>query len=64
MICVGCGCTDERACVDQETGEPCHWPTGVDPFEPLCSACVRMEALLEEYGDAVHEQMREQGGES
>jgi hypothetical protein len=32
--CRVCGCTDNRACVD-ENGVPCHW------IEPdLCSACV------------------------
>lgn len=20
-----CGCTDDKACVDINTGEPCHW---------------------------------------
>lgn len=34
MVCVACGCTDERACVDLVTGEPCHW---VEPG--LCSGC-------------------------
>ena len=34
MICEVCGCTDERACIDLQTGEPCHWT------EPnLCSCC-------------------------
>lgn len=34
MVCVGCGCTDDRACVDLLTGAPCYW---VEPG--LCSMC-------------------------
>ncbi len=34
MICEVCGCTDERACIDLATGEPCHWTR-----PGLCSAC-------------------------
>jgi hypothetical protein len=34
MICEGCGCSDNRPCVDPITEEPCSW------IEPgLCSAC-------------------------
>lgn len=32
--CIVCGCTDDNACVDPVTDEPCHW---VAPR--LCSAC-------------------------
>lgn len=35
--CSECGCTDERACVDEETGARCYW---ADEFRTLCSACV------------------------
>jgi hypothetical protein len=45
MICEVCGCTDERACVDPETGERCHWPLGIDPADPVCSFC--LEAAVE-----------------
>jgi hypothetical protein len=31
-----CGCTDERACIDLETGEPCHWQRS---SPGLCSCC-------------------------
>lgn len=23
--CIGCGCTDTEACVDEQTGATCHW---------------------------------------
>jgi hypothetical protein len=39
-ICAKCGCTDEAACYDAHSGEPCHWVE-----ENLCSACVHEEAL-------------------
>ncbi len=39
MTCKECGCTDERACVDEATGERCSWPWDVDPFDPVCSFC-------------------------
>lgn len=32
--CQVCGCTDEMACINEETGEPCYW---VAPG--ICSAC-------------------------
>jgi len=40
-MCRECGCTDDRACVDEETGVRCHW-IGPD----LCSFCAadRIEA--------------------
>jgi len=34
VICEMCGCTDEMACIDIETGEPCHWTR-----PGLCSCC-------------------------
>lgn len=34
--CRECGCTDERACLDEETGLPCHW---TDESESLCNVC-------------------------
>lgn len=38
--CIGCGCTDNAACVERLTGIPCHWvrldrARGVG----VCSAC-------------------------
>lgn len=33
MVCTGCGCTDERACVDDH-GNTCVWVA-----EDLCSMC-------------------------
>ena len=36
--CRVCGCTYARACVCEETGEPCHWVEA-----DLCSACVGKE---------------------
>ncbi len=34
MICAVCGCTDERACYDQPTGQVCGWAD-----EGLCTFC-------------------------
>lgn len=38
--CIGCGCTDNHACQDHETGEPCSW-LEVDYSEKrgVCSSC-------------------------
>ena len=38
LVCVGCGCTDERACRGG-----CHW-VELDP--PLCSSCCELAAEL------------------
>jgi hypothetical protein len=35
MICRGCGCTDDDACVGPD-GRPCHW---VSKNPPICSSC-------------------------
>ena len=32
--CKVCGCTDDNACIDKKTGEPCHWVE-----TDLCSNC-------------------------
>ena len=34
MNCEMCGCTDEMACIEIPSGEPCHWTR-----PGLCSAC-------------------------
>jgi hypothetical protein len=34
QACRICGCTNGRACLSDETGEPCHWVE-----EDLCSEC-------------------------
>lgn len=34
MICEMCGCTDEMACIEIPSGQPCHWTR-----PGLCSAC-------------------------
>jgi hypothetical protein len=39
MKCIGCGCTDERACMTP--AGPCHW-VSEDP--PICSACFESSA--------------------
>jgi len=43
LICEGCGCTDDRACMT-ENG-PCSWAS-LDP--PLCSACADGDFNYEE----------------
>jgi len=37
--CRVCGCSEDNACIDPDTGEPCYW---VEP--DLCSACATGEA--------------------
>jgi len=39
-VCIGCGCDDMHACVDDVTEQPCHW-LAVDPIiaRGVCSAC-------------------------
>lgn len=39
-ICEGCGCTDEDACLDTTTGQPCSWVEGF--YCEICSACFRV----------------------
>ena len=39
-ICEGCGCTDDKACLDPETGEACHWVEAYDG--DLCRVCARI----------------------
>lgn len=63
--CRICGCTQEKACRDDRTGQACHWVA-----EDLCSACVGLDALLEQQtmckafalGDAL-EEWREMSGQ-
>ena len=40
--CVGCGCTDDRACVDEHG--PCSWAIVYDDEHGLCSRCQRIVA--------------------
>lgn len=38
--CIGCGCTDHRACVDDATGARCHWlKVDRDRGIGACSSC-------------------------
>jgi hypothetical protein len=34
MICLSCGCSESRPCVDEATGTACRWT-----LPELCSAC-------------------------
>lgn len=40
-ICSVCGCSDLRACTDEDTGERCHWVN-----QGLCSFCAEMQAQM------------------
>lgn len=42
-VCRECGCTEDEACVDDVTGDPCFW---VEP--DLCSACAEDVELVVE----------------
>ena len=46
-VCIGCGCDDNHACVD-ELGTPCHWIARVED-RGICSECGRrmFEALID-----------------
>ncbi len=45
--CIGCGCTDLRACLDALFGEPCFWIKVDRKLQiGVCSSC---EHKLEEY---------------
>ena len=39
-FCIGCGCDDFHACLDERTDEPCHW-LRLDRVmaRGVCSAC-------------------------
>lgn len=38
--CIGCGCHDYAACVDEATGEPCSWlAVDYQAKRGVCSAC-------------------------
>lgn len=39
--CWGCGCTDQTACVDPDTRQPCHWVKA-----DFCSVCALLFADL------------------
>jgi len=43
IACLACGCTEENACPDDGSGEPCHWVSR-DP--PICSACAPVVARI------------------
>ncbi len=45
-VCQGCGCTDLSACIDAQTGMPCHW-VSVDRQKGVgvCSACLHASYL-------------------
>jgi hypothetical protein len=44
--CIGCGCTDDRACPGG-----CYW-VGKNP--PVCSACIQSGKLCEASDDGEH----------
>ncbi len=46
-VCIGCGCTDNRACIDQTFGTPCSW-LKVDR-KLLIGVCSHCEHKLEEF---------------
>ena len=43
-VCEGCGCTDDDACLDPETGEACYWVEAYDG--DLCSVCGRIALAM------------------
>jgi hypothetical protein len=40
--CSECGCTDDRACVDDEDGVRCSW---ADPDRTICSFCAHAQQV-------------------
>lgn len=49
-ICEGCGCTDEDACLDPETGAACYWVEGVDI--DICSCCAAIASRMADADEA------------
>ena len=45
MTCEACGCTDDDACVDEETLETCSWAV-----PGLCSFCAERREAFEREG--------------
>lgn len=45
--CIGCGCTDNRACIDQMFGTPCSWLKVA--YKLGIGVCSRCEHKLEEF---------------
>lgn len=39
--CIGCGCTDWRACFDTETGDACRWSFPPIDGKGICTVCAR-----------------------
>jgi hypothetical protein len=48
-ICRICGCTDDNACIDEETGEPCHWVE-----DDLCSNCDKNLIAAKNYSGMIN----------
>ena len=43
LVCEGCGCTDESACIDMVLGAPCVWIIrSEDGRRALCSVCAKV----------------------
>lgn len=47
--CIGCGCTDDAACFDETTEQPCHWlRLAPEERKGLCSCCRGLESAWDE----------------
>lgn len=44
--CVGCGCTDSEACVEEESGKTCSWVPDSDMN--VCSFCAAIAIAMAE----------------
>jgi hypothetical protein len=51
MACIICGCTEDKACVDPQTAEPCHWVAPGLCSNPKCTDAFEKGDYLEEPGD-------------
>ena len=58
MECRVCSCTEFDPCVDEETGETCHWaevdpnPVDFQAARPLCSFCKALQDAVQlAYGE-------------
>lgn len=53
MECRVCGCSEFDPCVDEETGETCHWaevdpnPQNFQALRPLCSFCKELQQAIQ-----------------
>ena len=51
LACAWCGCTEENACIDEDTGETCAWADGGVGEPACCTFCALMISRGQELND-------------